>query len=261
MSSKKHKGGHGGEHENAERWLLTYADMITLLVAFFIMLYAMSVTNQAKFNTLAISVRSGFGNITANKPSILDGESGGRPKPSLNPAIPMKTTVLPGGGESADKRSNASDSQVLKDLQKMLSQGELAKHVEVRMEERGIVVTILADNYTFNSGSADLKPAFRPLLDMISKEVKKVPNVVRIEGHTDNLPISNDRFPSNWQLSATRAANVLSYMVSNTGISPDRINCVGYGDRRPLLPNTSAANRARNRRIEIVILREADNMT
>jgi chemotaxis protein MotB len=240
--------------------------MITLLVAFFIMLYAMSVTNSAKFNTLAISVRSGFGNVSPGKTSILDGESGSTAKPNVEPPMPSIRADLTQGGESSRKGASQSESraqaeaEMVKQLKKLLSRGKLANHVDVRSEDRGIVVTVLADKYTFDSGSAELKPAFRPVLDVISQEIEDIPNIIRVEGHTDDLPISNDRFPSNWQLSATRAANVLCYLVSTKGISPDRVNCVGYADRRPILPNTSDSNRAKNRRIEIVILRGSDRI-
>ncbi|MDR3710515.1 MAG: flagellar motor protein MotB [Capsulimonadaceae bacterium] len=256
------KTKHAAGHDNEERWLLTYADMITLLVAFFIMLYAMSVTNSAKFNSLAISVRSGFGNPVPDKPSILDGMGAGTPDTKITVNMPKKPSTDLGksrDGANQTSKNGAKAEQLLKKLQKLLAQNDLSKHVSVRMEERGIVVTVLADKYSFDSGSAEMKPSLKPILDGIASVIKTEPNSIRIEGHTDDLPISNDRFPSNWQLSAVRAANVLCYFVSNSGLSPDRVNCVGYADRRPISANSTEQNRAKNRRVEIVILKEPED--
>jgi len=163
---------------------------------------------------------------------------------------------IPAGGLDDGKDSQQA-KKVLEEIKKLLSQSEISSHLSVRMEERGIIVTVLADKYTFDSGSADLKPGLKPILDRVSVIIKGEPNSIRVEGHTDDLPINNDRFPSNWQLSAVRAANVLCYFVANDGVSPDRINCVGYADRRPIAPNSSDAARAENRRVEIVILNDS----
>ncbi|HEY3330508.1 MAG TPA: OmpA family protein [Capsulimonadaceae bacterium] len=255
MSRKKKHG----DHENHERWLLTYADMITLLVAFFIMLYAMSVTNTAKFVKLALSVRSGFGNVTGNQPSILNGMGGGSPLPAVSPITPVVKPTDPkkieNGGSSNPNSKKTSQSEISEQIKKAIEREKLADHVQIRDEERGVVVSVIADQYTFDSGSAALKAPLMPILDKISHVLKPLPNMVRVEGHTDNLPISTDRFPSNWQLSAERASNVLCHFVASDDVSPDRINCVGYGDRRPILPNTTPENRAKNRRVEIVILK------
>ena len=271
MSAHGRKGKHGGDHENHERWLLTYADMITLLVAFFIMLYAMSVTNSAKFNSLAISVRSGFGNVMPSKPSILDGMGAGTPKNVMTPNLPVKPSTALGmskdgpnkdgteGSKGAAADNGEKAKKVLEQLKKLLAQGDMANHVSVTTDERGIIVTVLADKFTFDSGSADLKPSLKPVLDRVSSVIKSERSSVRIEGHTDDRPISNSRFPSNWQLSATRAANVLCYFVETDGVSPDKINCVGYADQRPIVRNTTEENRARNRRVEIVILDDNHN--
>jgi chemotaxis protein MotB len=249
---------HGGEHENSERWLLTYADMITLLVAFFIMLYAMSVTNTAKFVKLAISVRSGFGNVTGNKPSILNGMGGGSPLPAVSPITPVVKPSDPKDnqdGGTVSRREVEKEHEISDALKKAIEHAALADHVAIHEEERGVVVSVVADKYTFDSGSAALKPALMPILDKIGGVIKQVPNNVRVEGHTDNLPIDTPQFPSNWQLSAIRASNVLCYFVSTGNAVPDRIDCVGYGSTKPIVPNTTEYNRAKNRRVEIVFLR------
>jgi chemotaxis protein MotB len=244
-----------GEHENSERWLLTYSDMITLLVAFFIMLYAMSVTNKAKFNSMAVSVRAGFGNSTTNMPSILQGMGPGAPRlaPQINKSTPTTDTKTANsaGGTSSHVRDSSALSQ---QLRKVIEKEKLSSHVEVRVDERGVIVSVLADKYTFESGSADLKSEVKPVLDKIASVIQQSGNIIRVEGHTDNLPISNERFPSNWQLSAVRASNIICYLIAADAVNPDRINSVGYADTHPLFPNDTEEHRAKNRRVEIVFV-------
>lgn len=266
---------HGG-HENHERWLLTYADMITLLVAFFIMLYAMSVTNQAKFVKLALSVRSGFGNVAGAKPSILNGGVGTQPTPKLmtrytpeTPHAAKTQTSATGGaaggqtgaGEATSVSAAAAKAKAIsEDISQAIQKGKLGDHVSVKVDEqRGIVITILADKYTFESGSDALRPALEPVLKDIANQIKPLPNPVRVEGHTDNLPIHNAEFRSNWQLSAMRAANVCSYLIDSGACNPDRFSSDGYGDTRPVDDNGTDEGRAHNRRVEIVILENFDN--
>jgi chemotaxis protein MotB len=229
--------------------------MITLLVAFFIMLYAMSVANKAKFNSMAISVRQGFGNSTVNTPSILNSMGPGAPRV----AVQVSRTTPSSEVEDA----NDADSDALKvknamelaaDLKKAIAREQLSKSVEVRIEERGVVVSVLTNKYTFNSGSAEMKPELMPILDKISKVIKHSANTIRIEGHTDNLPIRNALFPSNWQLSSYRAANVLCYFLDTDKIKPGRISAVGYADSEPRFPNDSDIHRMKNRRVDIVFV-------
>jgi chemotaxis protein MotB len=215
----------------------------------------MSITNKAKFNSLAVSVRAGFGNSTTNMPSILNGMGPGAPRlaPEVSRSKPQVENMQAKntGGQSA----KVADAQSLAEaLKKAIEKEQLANHVEVRIDERGVIVSVLADKYTFDSGSADMKPAMKPILDKITKVIAVSANIIRVEGHTDNLPISNERFPSNWQLSAIRASNVLCYILTDGNINPDRVNSVGYADTRPRFPNDSDEHRAKNRRVEIVFI-------
>lgn len=256
--AKKKRGGGEGEHENSERWLLTYADMITLLVAFFIMLYSMSVMNQAKFQQLAVSVRSGFGTSVANGVPTVFARGGGL---NATPSIINSSKSAPETNDSFLKTVRAhQDSDGLDKayaaVKAYIARNGLKDSMSVARNERGVVVTVLTDKTLFAPGQADLRPAEHGMLDGVSGVINgAVPdNPVRIEGHTDSLPIHTARFPSNWELSTTRATTVLRYFEAR-GVSSKRLEAAGYADQRPLAANDTDADRARNRRVEIVILR------
>ena len=261
MSGRSKKKGHGGEHENAERWLLTYADMITLLVAFFIMLYAMSVMNVTKFQQLALSVRSGFGSsMTEGAPTVFS-QGGGS---SGEPAIVSTAFQLPVKISKKEKVSAAAKEDAArldtayKKIKTYIAKHQLGHVMQVANTERGIVVTVMTDKMLFARGQADLRSVEFPVLASVAAVINTVPNDVRVEGHTDSLPIHTARFPSNWELSVTRATNVLRYFETQ-GVSPKRLEASGYADQRPLAPNDNEVDRARNRRVEIAVIRMASN--
>ncbi|MER3475088.1 MAG: chemotaxis protein MotB [Armatimonadota bacterium] len=218
-------------HENVDRWLLTYADMITLLVALFIMLYSMSAVNQEKFGALARSMRREF--------QVLPEQNGGKVLGTRNVVDPLE--------------------QQASRLQQFLQKEGMQNQVRVRHEERGLVISLLSDGTLFDLGSAELKPSAKQVLDRVAEVLRAVPNPVLIEGHTDNLPIRTAQYPSNWELSAARAARVLRYLVQKGGIPAERLIAVGYADTRPLVPNSSPANRAQNRRVDIAVLKTSQN--
>lgn len=261
MAGKKKRGGEG-EHENAERWLLTYADMITLLVAFFIMLYAMSVMNIKKFEQLASSIRGGFGGSMMNgAPNITQG-GGLDGSPAIvtdskhnDEAVPSSQNFPKLGkpdGEDAEKKSLDHAYDVMSTY---IKKNKLSRVMNVVQTARGVVVTVMTDKMLFAKGGADLNPGELGLLDEVAKVVNTVPNMVRVEGHTDNLAIHTVRYPSNWELSVTRATTVLRYF-ENRNVNPGRMEAAGYADQRPIVSNDNEENRARNRRVEIVLLRQ-----
>jgi chemotaxis protein MotB len=233
------KKGHA-DHENAERWLLTYADMITLLMAFFIMMYSMSVLNMSKFQEAAISIRSGFGGIIQGQgKSVLAATGSFSPKPS------------PIAGASP-----GVDWKVVKPLVTYIEKdAKLRKNTLVSTDERGVVVSMLSDNLLFDSGSAEINERAYPLLNKIAEMLDKLGNCVRIEGHTCDLPPRpGGRYPTNWELSSSRATNVLRYLTESKGLDPRFLSPSGCAGFHPLVPNTCEANRRRNRRVDIVIV-------
>ncbi|HLK59818.1 MAG TPA: OmpA family protein [Chthonomonadaceae bacterium] len=228
---------HNEGHANHERWLLTYADMITLLTAFFLMLYSMSVMSKGKFSQLATSVRSGFGGVVQGGGHILPGGKG------TNPSIGM-----------GDAQSKPYE-EAMKNLDRYVEQHHLSGQITTRSDERGVVISLIADNMLFVRGQAQLGPNSREALGQVAQILKTVPNSVQIEGHTCDLPIHTAQFPSNWELSTARAGAVLRYFTEQEGLANNRFMAAGYAETHPLAPNTSETNRAHNRRVDVVILK------
>ena len=214
------------------RWLLTYADMITLLLALFIILFAISNISSVKFQRLVKAISGGFNNTDpVNKP--------------------------PNGGTTGTERGQtqtANMAAVKSRLDKYIARQSLQSKVQTRITGQGLVITLLSDRTYYNSGSADLRPDTKRLLDVVAGQLRYVRNEVRVEGSTDNVPIATRTFPTNWELSAARATGVTRYLVEHEHITPTRISFAGYGQFHPKFPNDSAAHRQQNRRVDIVIL-------
>jgi chemotaxis protein MotB len=231
------------EHENLERWLLTYADMITLLMAFFIMLYGMSQLDIRKFQAMITGVRAELGGS-----GVVSGGSGinrGGASALQHKAIGF-----------APRPAAQATERLQKALHAAISSGAGGEGIEIASQE-GAVVMRIPTGARFAEGSADLTPGLQRLLDRVGTIVRRDGCAVRIEGHTCDLPIHSVQFPSNWELSSDRARNMGLYLTRHLGLAPERISCMGYADTRPLVPNTSEANRARNRRVEFVLRPQA----
>lgn len=227
----------GKEEEDTERWLITYADMITLLMAFFIMMYAMSNVDQGRFSALATSVRTEFAGT---------GLPSGPDVTLVNQGVATSLGIVNG------TRFGLHDN-VEKGLDKALARTGLRKHVQVLELDGNLVIRLLADKVLFASGSARLMQENRELLSRIATILRVLPFAVRIEGHTDNVPIHTPAFRSNWELSTRRATNVVLYLVRTQGLPADQFSAAGYADTKPVVPNNTAANREKNRRIDIVV--------
>ncbi len=224
--------------ENQERWLLTYADLITLLMIFFVVMYTISNVNSKKFAQLSASMSEAL--IGQNSGSFI----GEAPGPLL-----IKEATAVGG-----KQELANMNEAKKELDKYIKKEGLQGKVEVSTEERGLVIS-LKEALLFNIGSAEITSEARQIILKVGQILAKLPNSIRIEGHTCNLPINTPQFPSNWELSTARATNVVRFMISQVGIPAERLSAAGYGEFRPLVPNTSESNRAKNRRVDIVVLK------
>lgn len=251
------------EKENAERWLLTYSDLITLLMIFFVVMYSMSKVDANKFQAVAESLSNALGGGTPSKMEIATSPAG----PSLLQTF--KAPPKPSDAEdTSDKNQKAGEGNV--DAENMTIEGikqKLDKFAEDNgiqaklvssIEERGLVISI-QDTLLFESGSADITPKAKEILDNIINVLAATPNYVKVEGHTDNLPINTARFPSNWELSVLRATNVVHIMQGK--IATDRLSATGYGEYRPIAKNDTEAGQARNRRVDLVILRSKYDMT
>ncbi len=231
---KKRK--HNEEHENAERWLLTYADLITLLLAFFIMMYVFSKKDAQKYDEVASHLKT-----------IFSGGTGLVGKGSVTAASPID---MPSKGASSGEIKRQLESELM-DSNRNKPGGE---NISVLSDERGIVIRVL-DKAFFDEGKAELKDGAKGALDKIVPIIKSVDNHVRIEGHTDNVPIKTNEFKSNWELSVRRATEVVRYFVEKRGLPPDRISATGYAEYRPIVQNNSPKNKSLNRRIEIIVVK------
>ncbi|MBS5951455.1 MAG: flagellar motor protein MotB [Clostridium sp.] len=225
--------------ENSERWLLTYSDLITLLMVFFVVLYSASNINQKKYEKLASSMNFTFTGGTG----IGDSGEGGANEGSSDEGE-LKPLV-----QSEEEKLQGIEGQV----DEMIKQMGLEGSVSTSIEERGLVISF-NDSIFFESAKADIMEDMKLKLVSLSTVLNKIDNYIRIEGHTDNVPIRNEYFSSNWQLSSTRASNVVEYLINNGGISPDRLSAVGYGEYRPVADNSTDQGRSKNRRVDILIL-------
>ncbi|MFZ5596522.1 MAG: flagellar motor protein MotB [Bacillota bacterium] len=225
---------------NHERWLITYADMITLLLIFFIVMYTLSRIDVAKFQSLSASLAKAMG----AGGMIMDS-----PGPSVVPGIS-------GAEQDVTTQSGENDQleKVRQELENYIKEANLQAKISVVTEERGVVLSF-QDEVLFTPGSAELTPKAREIIKKVGPILVKVPNYLRVEGHTDNLPINTPRYPSNWELSAARANNVLQELIKDFNIHPQRLSAVAYGEYRPVVKNDSDAHRQLNRRVNIVILR------
>ena len=295
MAAHGKRGRRGGavEHENEERWLLTYADMLTLLFALFMVLFSISSVNISKYQVLQQSLKSAFsGSILPGGHAILqsgsESTSAHTPAtaevPSIVPLVPTPTsrsssstgsansTITASASTSAKPMTSAELQAALNSMSASISEQDTFVALKAKMdayakahgfgdkvqtiiERRGLVVRVLTDNLLFASGSATLKTGADQLLDEVAQLLNLDPShPITVEGHTDNQPIATAQFPSNWELSTTRATNVVRFLISRS-VSAYRLGAVGYADLHPIASNATAAGRAENRRVEIVLMR------
>jgi len=235
-------GGHGG---GRERWVLPYADFVTVLLCFFIVLYSLSTIDAHKFAALARSLHHALG----GQGSVLIEA----PDASLGPDERFPMELDKGFVKSSDTAFLAQMAPVQKQVQELMEEAGLTAHIEMTTEERGLVISI-QDTVLFATGSADLTPTAREIMDKLGLILLQTPNYIRIEGHTDNVPINTPRFPSNWELSAARSTSVVRYLIARHNFPPGRLSATGYGEYRPRDTNDTAQGRQRNRRVDFVVL-------
>lgn len=221
------------EHENVERWMVSYADFVTLLFCFFTAMYAISNVDTAKLGKFVRSMRFAFNAAEPNGRAFAVIED-----------IPIVTPV-----------DTEMESVVRNELGAAVSESKGG--IEINRDKRGVVISV-KDKFLFEAGYAKLREEARPLVDAVASAIKPLPNMIRIEGHTDNVPIRNNEFPSNWELSSQRAINVARYFMERHKIHPGRISTAGYAEYRPVSSNDTPEGRAKNRRVDIVILNEGE---
>ncbi len=240
-------------HENHERWLVSYADFITLLFAFFVVMFASAQTDKGRAKQVAEAVKKAFEQSAVA--SVLGGTIDDKGQGNAQ----MKGA---GGGRKeteriiAEAKSSHASSELIASLETLAK--ELAaeidrREVHMKMEKRGLIVSF-AQTLLFDSGGADAFESSYGPLDKVARAVRKLPNPIRLEGHTDSIPIRNSRFHSNWELSAARSIAILELLHVRGGIERERMSIGGYADVAPIETNETPEGRARNRRVDIVIL-------
>jgi len=244
------------KHVNHERWLVSYADFITLLFAVFVTLYAMSQTDKKKVEEVMQSLQQSFGMVNAGAPASKINVIQSRAI-SILPAIKPEMSVAPSGrAHNGQLRTRADEKdfrQIKSSMEAYLVKQGAQDKVNLTITRRGLIVSLKEAGF-FDSGQAQIKQSAHELLNTIAEVMTEYNNPLRVEGHTDNVPISTSQFPSNWELSTARATNVLKYLINSYDADPDKISATGYGEFRPVADNTTPENRAKNRRVDIVLL-------
>ncbi|WP_138496384.1 flagellar motor protein MotB [Paenibacillus pinistramenti] len=262
MSKKNKKHEHHEEH-NDESWLLPYSDLMTLLLALFIVLYGMSTVDAKKFEEMSEAFNAALtGGVGVLDQSTLNGTTKNTPtkeQDNQNTSTPVTSTQ----SMSQLQKQNALRKQEQEDLEKLkqqldnyIKQSGLTSQLSTKLNQSQLLITI-SDNALFPSGSATVKPDAQVLAKSLSSMLEKFPDYeVLISGHTDNVPIDNDEFASNWDLSFARARNFMEILLLNNKLDPKMFSPIGYGEYHPVADNNTETGRAKNRRVEISIIRK-----
>jgi chemotaxis protein MotB len=235
----KHRHEDHEEHENHERWLVSYADMMTLLFALFVVLYAISSLNKSKIDAFASSMvkQKAIG------------------QPMITTPNPIKDPIEPKPGQPVTR---AQLEKLKEELEAALARAGVSKGAKLQIDAKGLEIS-LTDGVLYDSGQAVLLPNGRKILTVIGPKLKTFDNPVTVEGHTDNTPIRNSRYPDNWELSSARANTVVRFFLSGYHLDPERMQASGFADTHPLAPNDSPTHKATNRRVVVTIVAPASD--
>jgi chemotaxis protein MotB len=268
-AARRHKKHHHEEHENHERWLVSGYDMMTLLFAVFVVLYAISSTNVSKVKALQQSLQDAFSGPvfsggramqqTGDSSSDTERSAAEPPLPSLSPVQALQASMAAAKADNDEAQQAGQEEQDFQALKrridKLVKEAGLGPKVSTTVSLRGLKVKLLTDDLFFDSGSASINVRALPVLDRIGHIIaEERGHPVQVEGHTDDRPISTAQFPSNWQLSGARAGAVVQRLGA-AGVAAKRMSLGGYGAQHPVASNSSLAGRGKNRRVEIVLTR------
>lgn len=247
----------------APKWMVTYSDMITLILVFFILLFSMSRLDSLKFEAVSESFRNRAvfdflpSTVPADYSTVGFGEVTNEIEPS-DQGLPSKIDKEEKKELEKVKEKQDALNALVDDIEGYLDANDLHNVITANRTDRGVVL-VLQEQILFDTGEAEILESGKPFLNKVSSLLKRIPNHVKVEGHSDSRPISTYRYPSNWELSGARASSVVRYLIEENDFDPSRFSLAGYGDTRPVVPNTSPENWDKNRRVEIVILDEDAN--
>lgn len=267
MPRKRHHHEEHEEHVNHEAWVIPYADMLTLLMAMFLVLWSTGTADLEKLRAVASSFAESVGMegpvAMASGEGIFEGTSDPQPAIEVVPPMELDPSEVAEATEALEREASqqaayeaeqASLNQAEQVIAEGANQAGFGGSVSFRREERGLIVSIVTDDVLFVPGSAAVRPDGLAVLDSIAAALLSLDNRVAVEGHTDSIPISTSQFPSNWELSTGRASSVLRYLVDRYGFPVERISASGYADTRPAGDNANPEGRARNRRVDVAVL-------
>ncbi|KXS49957.1 chemotaxis protein MotB [Halanaerobium congolense] len=238
LKNKKHKKEDDGGGSPA--WMTTFGDMMTLLLVFFVLLYSFSSMDVEKFR--------GFISALQNQLGVLDGGQ------TITPDVNIDAGNI--GEDFAQAPENIQ--QIMQELDNYIESNNLGDKVNVENKRKGLVISLTGE-ILYELGKADIREQGKEVLAIISNILIDIPNDIMIEGHTDDLPIRTDEFPSNWELSTARAVNVIKFLIEERNFNPARLSAAGYSEYRPVANNNTAEGRAKNRRVEVVVLNSQYN--
>ena len=250
------------EHESTERWLVSYADFITLLFAFFVTMYSISRVDEKKLGSVVESLQRALGSTFLVQTSRQEPGAFQTSSKPLDVAI-VSTAETPPAGAKDDFEKLAADikKKMEEGIKSLGGEGEVSlTELKFIIDKRGLVLRF-SERFFFDSGDASIRPEVVPLLTVLAQSLQALPNHIRIEGHTDSVPIRTARFPSNWELSTARATSIVHHFLTHHRFEPSRLSAAGYGEFRPIAKNQTADGRSQNRRVDIVILsaKEGEN--
>jgi chemotaxis protein MotB len=269
ISRRRHPESHEEHSEGSERWLVTYADVLTLLLVLFIVLFSISVVNTSKFISLKTSLASVFGNgikgVMDGGNGLLENDAEGTGQQLVNPGVPVQPVFGKLRAQDRNQTSAASYTQgqltaeinefkaIERAIQKALQHHGRAGQVQFKITDRGLVITVITNALVFPGNSATLLPEGQRLLAVVGAPLVRHSNRIEVDGFTNQERVSTYPYPSGWELSSARASAVVRYL-SSQGVAQSRLSAVGFSDQRPLYPASDPRSVTLNRRVEIVVL-------
>ncbi len=240
MSRRNRRSTQDDEPQDSKEWMNTYADLMSLLLTFFVMVFALSTIDSSKYNNAMQSIQSYLGMNDGQNNQIID-------------------TQLGTQGNSGFSNSDSEDiGDVYQDIREYVNDNKLNNEIQVSINERGVLIRFV-DTALFDTGKADIKPEAEKILLNVGEIMKKANKPIRVEGHTDNVPIHNSKYPTNWELSTNRATNVVKFLIESLSIDPPKMSAAGYGEYHPVADNSTDEGRAKNRRVDIIIINGSNN--
>lgn len=276
MSSKRKRHDHEEAHGSHERWLITYADMVTLLMVLFIVMFAISQVDQRKFEALREGMAAGFG----QQPSPMSGdqsiliEAGQMPMPPVSPKIevtdvdlrPTEESEQPPASEDVGEQQRRYDEAraeverleaLRKRVARALKREGLLDDVSMEIDERGLRISLVSRHIVFRPNIADLSGRGRRVLDVLSPVLSDLPNRIEVAGHTNQVPVKPKYYPTDWELSAARAVTVLRYLHERGGVPAENMLAAAYGHEQPLIDPDKPRSQALNKRVDVIVMSAA----